>query len=101
MQFVALYAICYEQVYGIAPLLSPTDRMRAASMAARVLKAHFGGSEEELVDFVRWAWRREHGREKWRREHGGGNGGKLSWNLLFGSRILDDYRLDVARKAKE
>lgn len=96
---VALYAWCHEQVYDVAPAeLIGLNWMAAASAAAKMVREEFDGSIEAAVDYLRWTWRREQGREQWRRENQR-EGGRVSWRAQFQQRyILTDYRIDRARK---
>lgn len=95
--FVALYAILHEHVYGVVEELKTQDRKLAAFAAGRMLKGEFGGDAEAMASFLRWAWKREAGREKWRRDNGR-QGLRLTWRLLFGGGyLMTDYRLDQLR----
>lgn len=95
---VALYAWCHEQVYEVEPAeLVGLNWMAAASACAKMVREEFDGVED-AVDFLRWTWKRERGREKWRRENGR-EGGRITWRAQFQQRfILTDYRIDRARR---
>ena len=96
---VALYAWCHEQVYGVAPAeLSGLDWSGAAAMAAKLVRDEFGGKMAEVIEFMRWLWRREKAREKWRRDNDR-EGGRISWRTQFkGGACVTDYRIDKARR---
>lgn len=96
--FVALYALLHEHVYGVpADELKPQDRKLAAFASGRMLKREFEEDATAMANFVRWAWKREAGREKWRRDNGR-SGFRLTWRLLFaGGYLMTDYRLDLLR----
>lgn len=98
--FVALYAACHERVYGFYPVELETGQGfgLARMMASRLLKTTFKGNCEMMVDFLRWTWVREEGREKWRRENNQG-GQRIGWKLQFGVFLVSDYRVDRTRKA--
>lgn len=97
VHFVALYAHLHEGVYGAPPAeLSPSVRLRASGMAARLLEKHFGGDRGEMAEFMRWTWTREKSREKWRRDNDR-PGGRIGWRIQFNGALLDDYRVDIAR----
>ncbi len=95
--FVALYAFMHLRIYGVECIeLGPTDRLRAAGMAARKLKTHFDNDGNEMASFMRWVWTREKVREQWRRDNNA-EGGRIGWNFQFNGRLLTDYRLGLAR----
>jgi len=99
MHFVALYEWCHERIYGV-PLAELAKRAAWSGpvfAAARMLKDDFTGDPTKMVDYVRWAWKREAGREAMRRAGRNANVGRLGWRLLFGPYVLTDYRIEVAR----
>lgn len=98
--FVALYAWCHEQVYGVAPAeLDGAAWLNAASAAARMMRAEFDGDGEALAEFMRWVWRREQAREKRRRAQQRDDVWRVSWRAMFTQRfLLTDYRIDRARR---
>lgn len=98
---VALYAWCHEKVYGVAPAeLAGLTWMAACSAASKLVRDEFKDSIEDAIEYVRWTWRREAGREKWRNENNA-PGGRIGWRLQFQTRLLlTDYRIDMARAAK-
>lgn len=97
--FVALYGACHEKIYGFIPseLESGKEYALAILAASRMLRSEFEGKSEIMVEFMRWAWKREEGREKWRRDNGK-SGQRLGWRLQFNGSLLSDYRVDLARR---
>lgn len=96
--FVVLYAILHERVYGVAASeLTPAERLHAAGAAARMLAREFAGDPNEMAEFMRWAWQREAVREKWRRDNNR-DGGRIGWRLMFNGSLLTDWRLERTRR---
>lgn len=96
--FAATYELLHERVYGVLPAeLTPHGRSLCAAMAAQLLERQFGGDEAQMASYLRWAWAREHEREKWRRENGRG-GGRITPRLMFGGSLVTDYRVAEARR---
>jgi hypothetical protein len=101
IDFVALYAHCYVRVYGSEPAaLTAEARKRASFMASAMLKKQFRGEVGEMEEFVRWCWQRERELEKWRAENGRESGKVIDWYAQFNGRLLDEYRVFLARKAR-
>lgn len=99
--FVALYVQLHESVYGVEPLeLMQGDAWSgAASAADRMLKSEFRGNAPDMIEFVRWVWKRERAVEKKRRSDGGGNGRRIGWRLQFMQRhLLTDFRVEMSRQ---
>lgn len=95
---VALYDRMHFKCYGVEAVeLGPSERYNAMMQAGGMVRREFGGSCEEAVEFMRWAWTREISREKWRRENGK-DGGRIGIRLMFGGALLTDYKLHLARK---
>ena len=94
---VALYDLMHRKTYGIEPAMTGSDRYRATLMAGSFVKRAFGGEIGKALEYLRWIWTREIEREKWRRENAR-EGGRISIGLLFSNRMLDDYRVAMARK---
>jgi len=94
---VALYDLMHEKVYGVEAIeLGPSERHKAALMAGNAIKRFFNGDVEACVEFLRWVWTREMGREKWRRENGQ-SGQRIGIRLMFSGSLVTDYRVDLAR----
>jgi len=99
LHLVLLYAWLHEEVYGVRTSeLTPKWRGVAAQMADRLIAGEFAGDVGAAVDFMKWSWKREEGREKWRRENQK-EGGRLGWRLQFGGVLVTDYRVDQARRS--
>jgi hypothetical protein len=99
LHLVGLYAHLHAGVYGVhATELDAQGWAFAAAAAKRMTDRQFGGEIERAVEFLRWVWRREEDREKWRRSNGR-EGGRIGWRLQFcASGLVDDYRVDQARR---
>lgn len=96
--FAALYDVMHVLVYEVAPAeLGPSERVHAATMAARMLDKQFAGNAVEMAEFFRWAWMREQEREKWRRANDR-SGARIGVRLMFGGVILTDWRVERVRK---
>lgn len=94
---VALYDLMHEKVYGVEALeLGPSERHKAALIAGNMIKRYFNGDVEACVEFLRWVWTREMGREKWRRENQQ-SGQRIGIRLMFSGSLVTDYRVDLAR----
>jgi hypothetical protein len=99
--YVALFQILHERVYGVpASELDSHGCFFAAGMAAQLVDRQFGGDPGAMVQYMRWVWEREVGREKWRRENPDqSRGGRIGYRaLLTGSYFLTDYRIDAQRR---
>ena len=98
--FVALYAVLHERVYGAAPAeLRSEAWWGAVSAAGKMLREEFGGEPARMLDFVRWTWRREQGREKKRGDEQEVR--RVGWKLQFLTRhLLTDYRVANAQARK-
>lgn len=97
---VALYAWLHAQVYGVENAELDGKQWGLAALAAgRMVSNHFAGDWGAAVVFMRWAWKREQGRETWRRENGK-PGGRIGWRLQFGGSLVTDYRVDAARRSR-
>lgn len=94
---VGLYAVLHESVYGVAPEELAGDAFPGATSAARKLAAELGGAEA-VVEFLRWTWSRERGREKKREP---GEGFRIGWRLMFCARTLvTDWKIDLVRAGR-
>jgi hypothetical protein len=97
---VALYLRCHAQVYRVPPLeLDDGKEYALATIAAtRFARDQFGGSLEDVVRYMQWAWHREQGREAKRVQQGTG-GVRLGWRWFFSASMATDYRVANARDA--
>jgi hypothetical protein len=97
---VALYEWCHEQIYGVRPAeLSTRAAWKQVSFAAsKLMKEQFKGDAVAVIDFIRWTWRREKGREDARRAGRNAHIGRVGWRLQFAMRYLvTDYRVETVR----
>jgi len=96
-QLVALYCICYEDVYGIEPIEMVGETWkRACFAAARLVKQEFQGCSGEAMEYLRWTWRREKHREQHRSDDA--RRWRVTWRQQFVSKsLLSDYRTEMAR----
>src|SRR3974390_61418 len=100
VHLVALFAWLHLGVYQVeCGDLDAGEWARASAIAQRFCAESFGGDFNACVEYVRWCWSREVGREKWRRENGR-SGGRLSCGLVFSNRLLTDYRIDKSRVSR-
>lgn len=96
---VGLYIILHTWCYEVAPadMLGPI-LMGAMSAAKKLVTDEFGGSVDDAVAYVKWAWRREKERETWRRSKQI-DGRRLTWRtLLMYREYVTEYRMAVARR---
>lgn len=105
--YVALYVVLHHKVYGLKP--AELDDGAQYFQAMRAAKAFYAGLEahvrsfsksiapDDMVDFLRWTWAREEGRERWRRDNAK-DGQRVGWRLQFGGAMLSDYRVDKLRR---
>lgn len=100
IHFLALYYWMHEQVYGVVCAeMGAHDRKMGCFAASLIFRKQFDSDPEAMIDFMRWVWNREIGREKWRRENRpDGGGGRIGIGLQFSNKLVTDYRLDVLRK---
>lgn len=101
MHLVALYTWCHEQTYGLRPVEFERGGLlwsAATACATKMLREEFKGDIDEMVDYMRWSWRREKRKEEWRRESNR-DGGRIEWRAQFMHLyLLTDYRIDKARR---
>lgn len=98
LDYVALFAVLHESVYGVAPGgFGPPERHRACGLAAVLLKRDFAGDVAGLVEFMRWAWARERKREAERRAKGVTAGWNINFRLMFGGVLVNDYIVERER----
>lgn len=94
---VALWFWCHEQTYAIAPAMTSREWTTASFAAGTLLKTHFAGEVESLVDFLRWTWAEEKRNAKWRREHGVAIV-PLGWRLQFSAKQVVKWRANGGGK---
>lgn len=94
---VALYDLMHERTYGVESSMTSAERYRCTLMAGGFVKRHFRGDFEAAIDYLRWVWTREIGREARRRETGA-DGGRIGFALMVSTSMLDDWRVANARR---
>lgn len=102
VHLVALYMYCHAAVYGVeAGEIAGKTFGFASALAAKLVREKFEGSVANAVQFVRWTWIRERGREKWRCDNGR-SGGRLGWRLQFSltSGLWEDWQIDLRRRRR-
>lgn len=84
----------------MAPADLDSNWPAAMAAAKSLLEREFNCDAERVVDFLRWVWRRERGREKQR--IAAKNGGfRIGWRWQFrGRELVTEYRVDLARAAQ-
>jgi len=98
-RLVAVYYVCHEMVYDVAPTeVDTAGNWKRAMMGAGKLVKELG-SVDAALEFIRWVWLRERGREKWRRDNGN-QGSRIGWRLQLVNpqALLTDWRVEKARK---
>lgn len=101
-ELVGLFAWCHAKVYAVEAEVA-LDRGASWWLASRAAASQLAndhhGDAVQMVDYIRWVWDRENGRERWRRQNGR-EGGRLSWRLVLGqgTALLADWRLSIARR---
>lgn len=96
--YVALYVVLHHKVYGLKPAeLDDGAQYFQAMRAAKAFYASTSLAPDDMVDFLRWTWAREEGRERWRRDNAK-DGQRVGWRLQFGGAMLSDYRVDKLRR---
>ncbi len=95
---VALYGLMHLKVYGVEAIMSSTERYTATLRMGSFVKQHFDGDIGPSLDYFRWVWSREMGRETWRRENGRTESSRLGFYFVLGNVCMTDYRLALARR---
>lgn len=99
--FVGLYALCHRLTYGV-DASELEDRMtlqNATRAAARALHVHFADDKSEMVEFMKWVWERERGRDAWAAQQGKVRN-RLGIRFAFSAHLVTDYRVDQHRRAQ-
>lgn len=92
--FVGLYALCHRIVYGEIPLelFEKQEFSIAARMANKALHEWFEDNPDILVEFVKWAWEREKGRDVWALREGKTRS-RMRSRLQFSAAYVQDWRV--------
>lgn len=95
---VGLYIVCHEKVYTVYPTeLNPEIFAVAVGAARKMLYDQFDGKVFDAVQFMRWLWTREIGKERWRKENAV-EARRIDWRSQFsGAYFITDYRIHLAR----
>lgn len=98
---VGLYAFAHKLTYGVLPDELQDARLFtvASKLAARMVHVHFGDDWSRSVDFIRWTWEREKGRDAWARAQGVDRN-RMSWKLQFSASFVTDYRAAPTRRRR-
>lgn len=92
-EFVALYALLYEMVYGTAPThLTPAVRFAAVCAAHTALRRDHDGDPVRMALYLRWVWTREAERHAWRLSKQI-EPRPLGWRLVFGPVFVAEWRV--------
>lgn len=95
---IGLFGWLHVEVYGVDPIPELRHSWHFARQAVVKIRREEFDQLSDIVEFVRWTWKREREREKWRRENGR-SGGRISWRTQFSYRdLLVEFRLDQNRK---
>ena len=95
--FVALYDLMHAKIYGVDSMLSASDRHRFFLLVSGFVKRHFGPNIGEAINYFRWLWQREIGREKWRNETGR-EGVRMTYARCCSNQAFADYCYAKTRK---
>lgn len=97
--FVGLYAMCHRMTYGVeaSDLREKFKFTVANKAAAKVLHVFFDDDKSEFVEFIKWAWEREKGREEWAARENKSRG-RLSTRAQFSAGMVTDYRVEAERR---
>lgn len=100
--FVGLFALCHQIVYGIEPieLATKTELMKATRVAKKCLSNFFDDDPHELVEFIKWVWKRQEGKEAWALREGK-NLSRLNVFAQFSPQKVSDYRIEIVRSQRK
>jgi hypothetical protein len=93
--FVELFMRMHARVYGVEAIEMARGwkvRTAAASMAARLMRDHFGGDPSALATFVRWVWREQDRAEQRRRDGTLAGDFRISWRYQWSPGLVTSYR---------
>lgn len=97
--FVGLYAMCHRMTYGVeASDLREKFKFNGATKAAtKALHDFFDDDKSEFVEFIKWTWEREKGREEWAARESKIRG-RMGIRLQFSAGMITDYRVESERR---
>jgi hypothetical protein len=93
---VALYDLMHVKCYGVEASMSSSERHTLVLRAGGFVKREFSGDYDRAIDYFRWLWTREMGREKWRRENHR-EGMRVTLGMCLSGMVITDYRLHLTR----
>lgn len=96
--FVGLFALCHRIVYGEIPLelYEIADFGIASRMATKALHVWFGDDEGAFVEFIKWSWEREKGRDAWAIANGRDRT-RMRARFQFSAAMVQDYRVEKSK----
>lgn len=96
--FVMLYAILHERVYGALPFELLSCMKLACLAASWMIRQQFGGNQKRAVDYMRWVWIQE---AKSFANRSAENTFRIGWKYQFrGERLITDYRISLQKRNK-
>jgi hypothetical protein len=96
---LALYDLMHEKCYGVAPIMTSKERHTAVLAGGGFVKRIFDGSFEDAVEYFRWIWDREIGREAWRKAEQKETR-PMSFYWSISTRLVNDYRVAMANRRR-
>lgn len=95
---VGLYALCHRIVYGEIPLelYQKAEFSVAARMATKALHEWFGDDPALFVEFLKWSWEREKGRDAWATREGKSRS-RMRARFQFSAAMVQDWRVERTR----
>ena len=99
--FVGLYAMCHRMTYGVdaTDLADKGTFQMSTRMVTKVLHDLFNDDKDDLVEFIKWTWEREKGREEWAAREGKSRN-RMNVRTQFSASMVTDYRVDQSRRTR-
>jgi len=100
LALVGLYAFCHHATYGVLPaeLYEQSAIRMACKSAAACMHAHFDDDPFRVVEFIKWAWKREQRRVDWALKQGNKDRARLAWRLQFSASFVTDYKVEAQKR---
>lgn len=98
--FVGLYAFCFRMIYGVVPIeLYKSEGLIGigGKNASSILRNRFGGDTSKMVEFMKWTWAREKGRDEWARRNKIDRK-QLGLRVQFSESLVQDYQINMGRR---
>jgi ribosomal protein L32E len=88
-------------VYGIETqeVTVIKEKKIALTQCRRLLNQRFENKPEEMIEFIRWFWKREKSREDWRKINKPDSTFRADWRIVFSGKTVSDYELFKARSS--